>query len=195
MNIDVPKGDWPNVPPISIFSKKRHATPSHTTTPIPTYSKNISDSTDIITPELLKSSLEGLKNKFHVLLDEYNKYYNLVHIGHQNNQTNTSLLNQSRQNLESYFNSLDGYFNEIQTNMNKINSKGYVLNENIQKNKINTEIANDNVVNVSNNYIGSSEMTDDYVKKYNNVYLSTFTLSIITVLLGGTLVKIYGRIL
>jgi hypothetical protein len=65
------------------------------------------------------------------------------------------------------------------------------LNEHIQADQQGSIDAKDKLTNVTNNFIGTYEMNDDYVKKYNDVYLSTFMLSLTVVLLGGTLVKIY----
>jgi hypothetical protein len=195
LNIDTPIKNGPDLPAISIFSNERGKTPVPTTTPIPTYSTNISETQNIIAPDLLMSGLEDLKTKFQYLLDEYKKYYKFLYVDNNKTSDNFLLYNKSKQNIETYFQSLETYLDSIQMNINNINSKVYVLNENIQSDKITTGIANESLMNVTNNYIGTYEMKDDYVKKYNETYLSTFTLSIVTVLLGGTLVKIYGRIL
>jgi len=195
LNIKNPLSDGPNLPPISIFSKKRGITPAPTTTPIPTYSTNVLNDGVVIAPDLLMSDLEGLKSKFQPLLNNYKKYYTYIYIDNNRIDSNINSYNQSKQNLESYFQSLDDYLNKIQTNVNNINSKVYVLNENIREDKTKSGNANDALVDVTNKYIGTSEMNSDYIKKYNEIYLSTFTIGIITVLLGGTLVKVYGRIL
>jgi hypothetical protein len=186
----------PILPPISIFSRQRDKTPVPTTTPIPMYSTNISNTEAIISPDKIKSDLDSLKAKFQPLLDEYNKYYNLIYVyNNRNNKDYYFLLNQSQQKIANYLTSLDNYFNTVQSNINSINSKVYVLNEHIQADQQGSIDAKDKLTDVTNNFIGTYEMKDDYNKKYNDTYLSTFMLSIIIVLLGGTLVKIYGRIL
>jgi hypothetical protein len=186
----------PILPPISIFSRQRDRTPIPTSTPIPTYSTNISNTEGIVSPDNIKSNLDSLKAKFQPLLDEYNKYYDLIYVyNNRGNQNYHFLLNQSQKKIVDYLISLDKYSNTIQSDINVINKKVYVLNEHIQADQQGSIDAKDKLTNVTNKFIGTYEMNDDYVKKYNDVYLSTFMLSLTVVLLGGTLVKIYGRIL
>jgi len=186
----------PMLPPISIFSRQRDRTPAPTSTPIPTYSVNISNTEGFVTPDNIKLNMDTLKAKFQPLLDEYNKYYNLIYVyNNRDNQNYQFLLNQSQQKILNYLNNLDEYSNTVQSYINSINNKVFVLNEHIQADQQGSIDAKDKLINVTNNFIGTYEMNDDYVKKYNDIYLSTFMLSIIIVLLGGTLIKIYGRIL
>ena len=87
----------PILPPISIFSTQRNRTPIPTSTPIPTYSTNISNTKRIVSPDNIKSNLDSLKAKFQPLLDEYNKYYDLIYVyNNRGNQNYHFLLNQSQ---------------------------------------------------------------------------------------------------
>jgi hypothetical protein len=187
----------PILPSISIFSRQRDRTPIPTITPVPTYSENISNAKEVLSPDFIKNQLENLMSQFHPLLDEYNKYYKLnnsysTSSNNKNNPDYPFLYQQSKTNITSYMENLDTYLNTIQNNIQLINSKVYVLNEHIQKDKEVTKNAEEKLDDIKSKYIGTYEMNGDFNKKYNDIYLSMFTLSIATILLGGTLVKLYG---
>ena len=144
-------------------------------------------------PNILDDSLDVLKQQFHPVLDDFQKYYIFHHKNPEYNEY-TQMFSQMKGNLQKIQSTLFMKTNDIETLIQEINKHIIKLDIRIKKEKERNQTLKKKLGIVESTNNSAEEMIDDYKNMYHLQYSLNFLMGIVILISGVITFQVFRKI-
>ena len=147
----------------------------------------VEDITDYPSSSQYKENLVTLKSKLPAILTDYQKYY-VLNKQHPENAEYQQMFQNIKSNLNDINSKLFILSNDVQSNTNKINEQLLSLNRYINDEKKKNKKLKSQLNIVEDNNNASTELITNYMEMYDSGYLRNWAL-FFSILIAGTFIS------